>query len=236
MVGSFSLIAALATRCDNCGMSDASRRYRAIALNDVPRVENGDVEWRPIRHTLDITAFGFNGYTARQAGVEVVEAHDETSEGSGKHEELYFIASGAVRFEVDGDVLDLGVGRMVLVPAGVRRRAVATADDTTVLVVGGRSGSALPPSPFEYWYSAEPAYQRGDFDEAVTIAEEGLVSYPEHPHLNYQLACFHSRAGRAGDALRHLAIAAVDPEKAGWAQDDADFDAIRADARFPAAP
>ena len=69
----------------------------------------------------------------------------------------------------------------MFVPPGVHREATAGAAPTTVVVVGGRPGSALPVSPFEYWYAAEPAYQAGDFDEAVAIAREGLADYPDHP-------------------------------------------------------
>ena len=89
----------------------------------------------------------------------------------------------------------------MFVPPGVHREATAGAAPTTVVVVGGRPGAALPVSPFEYWYAAEPAYQAGDFDEAVAIAREGLADYPDHPHLNYQLACYEARAGNTDAAL-----------------------------------
>jgi Tetratricopeptide repeat len=207
--------------------------HNDVSLDDLPRLQNGEVQWRPVRRALEVTAFGVNGYTATQAGVEVIEEHDETSSGAGRHEELYLVITGAADFEVGDELIRAGQGHLVRVSPGVRRRAIATADDTTVLVIGGAPGSAMPPSPFEYRYAAEPAYARGDFDQAVAIASEGLADYPDHPHLNYQLACFHARAGRREDALRHLAIAATDPNVADWARDDSDFDSIRSDARFP---
>jgi hypothetical protein len=35
----------------------------------------GTLVWKPVRKTLDITAFGINAYTAANAGDEVVEEH-----------------------------------------------------------------------------------------------------------------------------------------------------------------
>ena len=41
-------------------------------------------------------------------------------------------------------------------------------------------GAALPRSPFEHYYAAQPAYDAGDYDRAVAIAGEGLADWPEH--------------------------------------------------------
>jgi hypothetical protein len=87
-------------------------------------------------------------------------------------------------------------------------------------------------SPFEYWYAAEPAYQAGDFAEAVAIAREGLADYPDHPHLNYQLACYEARAGNTDAALAHLEIASRDERVPGWAAGDDDFTSLRDNERF----
>ena len=109
-------------------------------------------------------------------------------------------------------------GTMVLVEVGTRRSAVAAEPDTTVLVVGGRPGAALPASPFEHYYAAQPAYDAGDYDRAVAIAGEGLEDWPDHPLIHYQLACFHARAGRLDDARRSLDIAfAGDERTREWA-------------------
>jgi hypothetical protein len=87
-------------------------------------------------------------------------------------------------------------------------------------------------SPFEYWYAAEPAYQAGDFEEAVAIARDGLVDHPDHPHLNYQLACYEARAGNADAALAYLEVASREERVRGWAADDDDFASLRGDERF----
>jgi tetratricopeptide (TPR) repeat protein len=125
----------------------------------------------------------------------------------------------------------------VFVPdVAAQRGAVAMADETTVMVIGGAADAPIPTSPFEYWFAAEPAYRAGDYDRAVAIASEGLAEWPTQGALNYQLACYHALADRPQKALEHLAIAVEnDPRTAGWAQDDEDLESIRADPSFPKA-
>ena len=97
---------------------------------------------------------------------------------------------------------------MIRIDVGVQRKATATADATTVLIIGGPPGAALPVSPFEYWYAAQAPNSRGDYDAAIEIASEGLADYPEHPTLRCQLACYEALAGRPERALDHFVIAA----------------------------
>jgi hypothetical protein len=109
-----------------------------------------------------------------------------------------------------------------------RRAATALVADTTVVVIGGKPGTAGPASPFEYWYLAEPAYRAGDYEQAYAIAAEGLVPHPDNPPLHYQLACYSALAGRREDALRHIAVAFDrNPKTREWAADDRDLDSIR---------
>lgn len=146
------------------------------------------------------------------------------------------VVAGAAVFEIDGERVEAPTGTMILVPVGVHREARAAEPDSTVLVIGGPPGAALPPSPFEYWFAAEPAYARGDYDEAIRIAAEGLEHYPEHPTLNYQLACYEALAGHAEEALERIEIAAAaDAQVVEWAAEDSDFDSIRQDPGFPRA-
>ena len=214
-------------------MADSPQNtWKVTHLDELPRVANGSL-WRPVRRQLGVTGFGINAYTADEVGAELIEPHDETSPGSGRHEEVYLVLEGTARFRVADADLEAPTGTFVFVPPGVHREATAGAAPTTVVVVGGRPGSDLPVSPFEYWYAAEPAYQAGDFDEAVAIAREGLADYPDHPHLNYQLACYEARAGNTDTALAHLEVASRDDERVpGWAADDDDFTSLRGDERF----
>ncbi len=208
--------------------------FRVAHLDELDRIAVAGGEYRPIRRRLGVRAFGINAYTAAKAGDQVVEHHHEGT-GSGRQEELYLVFCGHAEFTVGDDTIDAPAGTMVFVPdVTAKRGAVATADGTTVLVVGGPADSPIPTSPFEYWFAAEAPYNAGDYDRAVEIASEGLAEWPDSGQLHYQLACFHALAGRREQALEHLAIAvANDPRAAGWAQDDADFDSIRADPAFP---
>jgi tetratricopeptide (TPR) repeat protein len=205
--------------------------HALLHLDDVERIHAGGAGWwRPIRRTLGITAFGINAYTADDAGDPLIETHDETSFGAGRHEELYLVLSGRATFTVAGRELDAPTGSMLLVKAGTERGAVAAASNTTVLVVGGRPASALPVSPYEHWYAAQPAYDAGDYARAVDIASEGLRDWPEHPSLHYQLACYQALAGDRDRAIEHLRIAyAGNPETREWAAGDEDLESVRED-------
>jgi tetratricopeptide (TPR) repeat protein len=205
--------------------------HALLHLDDVERIHAGGAGWwRPIRRTLGITAFGINAYTADDAGDPLIETHDETSFGAGRHEELYLVLSGRATFTVAGRELDAPTGSMLLVKAGTERGAVAAASNTTVLVVGGRPASALPVSPYEHWYAAQPAYDAGDYARAVDIASEGLRDWPEHPSLHYQLACYQALAGDRDRAIEHLRIAyAGNPETREWAAGDEDLESVRDD-------
>ena len=118
-------------------------------------------------------------------------------------------------------------------PVATHRVATATEPETTVLVIGGVPGS-MPVSPFEYWYAAQGPYSRGEYEEAIAVASEGLAQYPEHPSLRYQLACYNALAGHPEEALEHLRIAeAGNPQVLEWANGDPDLDSIRDDPRYP---
>lgn len=215
-------------------MSDT---FRVAHLDDLERLEAAGGIYRPIRRRLGVRAFGINAYTAAKAGDQVVEHHHEGA-GSGRQEELYMVVAGHAEFTVADETIDAPAGTMVFVPdVNARRGAVATADETTVIVVGGPADQPIPTSPFEYWFAAEPAYKAGDYDRAVEIASEGLVEWPQQGQLNYQLACFHALAGRRDAALSHLAIAvANDPRALEWLEGDRDLDSIRDDPAFPKMP
>jgi len=208
--------------------------YKVTRVDDLDRIPLADGIWRPIRRTLGMTSVALNAYTGAKAGDPVIEPHDETSAGAGGHEELYLVVSGEAAFEVGGERIDAPAGTMILVEVGTKREATASADETTVLVIGGPPGAALPVSPFEHWYAAEPAYLAGEYDRAYEIASAGLTDYPEHASLNYQLACYRALAGDTDAALRHFRIAAAaNPEVITWAADDEDLDAIRDLPDFP---
>ena len=202
--------------------------YSAVHIDALERARLDEAGWwRPIRRTLGLTAVGANAYTADVAGAPLIEPHDELSPGAGRHEELYIVLTGAATFTIGDDTIDAPAGTLLRVDVGVRRAAIASAPSTTVLVVGGQPGAAMPPSPFEYWYAAQPAYDAGDYERAIAIASEGLAHHPDHGGLNYQLACFHALAGDKDSATRRLRIAfQADPRTRAWAEDDHDLDGV----------
>jgi tetratricopeptide (TPR) repeat protein len=195
-----------------------------LSLDALETIDMGDLLFRPIRRALGVSAFGVNAYTGAEAGDEVIESHDEQGAGSGKHEELYVVMTGHAEFELDGETVDAPAGTLVFARPEQHRGAKALANDTTILVIGGKPGAAGPPSPFEYWYLAEAAYRGKDYERAYEIAAEGLGPHPDNPPLNYQLACYCALAGRREDALRHLEVAfAGNPKTREWAAADSDL-------------
>lgn len=202
--------------------------YSAVHIDALERARlDGAGWWRPVRRTLGLTAIGANAYTADVAGAPLIEPHDELSPGAGGHEELYVVLTGAATFTIGEDTVAAPAGTLLRVDVGVRRMAIAAAPATTVLVVGGRPQAAMPPSPFEYWYAAQPAYDAGDYERAIAIATEGLAHHPQHGALHYQLACFHSLAGDKAAAARCLQVAfRADPRTRAWAEDDHDLDGV----------
>jgi tetratricopeptide (TPR) repeat protein len=208
--------------------------YKVLALADLERVPLEHGMWRPIRRPLGVTAFGINAYTADHASDTLIEPHDETSPGAGGHEELYLTATGRATFTVADQRVDAPSGTMLLIAPGTRRQAVAAEDSTTVVVIGGRPGAALPPSPYEYWYSAISAAEAGDFERAYAIVAEGLEHWPNHGGIHYALGCYAARMGSREQALEHLRIAFTeDPRTRDWAASDSDLDAVRDDPGFP---
>ena len=213
----------------------SSKPYAVGRLDDMPLVSSSAAFGvRPLRLHFGINSFGINAYSAR-AGERVIEEHDELGQGAGRHEELYFVASGHATFELGGEEVEAPAGTLVFVrdPA-LRRGAVATDGDVTVLVVGGVPGRAFEPSPWEAWLAAKPLLDAGQPDRGAAVFLEALERHPGNPNVLYNLACFESLAGRTEDALGHLAQAVErDQRMREWARTDEDFAAIRDDPRFP---
>jgi tetratricopeptide (TPR) repeat protein len=213
----------------------SSKPYAVTRLEDMPLVKSSaDFGVRPVRLHFGINSFGINAYSAR-AGERVIEEHDELGHGAGRHEELYFVATGHATFELGGEEVDAPAGTAVFVrdPA-VRRGAVAKEADTTVLVVGGVPGRAFEPSPWEAWLAAKPLLDAGQPDRGAAVFLQALERHPGNSNVLYNLACFESLAGRPDDALAHLTEAIeLDPRMREWARADEDFAAIRDDPRFP---
>jgi hypothetical protein len=117
--------------------------YWVKRLDEVPLVptdDPDDFDWYPLQHHFGLGAFGLNAFGG-DAGIELVAEHDELQSGQ---EEVYVVVRGAARFTLNGADYDAEAVSIVAVPdPAVRRAAVATQQDTIVLVVGGPADSGF---------------------------------------------------------------------------------------------
>jgi hypothetical protein len=211
---------------------------KITSLDDMERLPGpGSLTWLPVRHALDVRAFGCNAYVAKSAGDDVVEPHDELP-GPGKspeagHQELYFVARGHATFTIDGERHDAPAGTYVFIPdPASHRHAVADVAGTAVLSFGGPP--TFVPSPWEWILRSDPLMRSADTrDEARRILAEARELYSEQPELLYQEACLEAIAGDADAAMQRLAAAIrARPEISKWAHDDEDLATLREDPRF----
>jgi tetratricopeptide (TPR) repeat protein len=184
-----------------------------------------------VRRRLGITAFGVQAFGA-PAGARVIGEHDETPLGEAGQEELYFVVSGEAKFEVDGEGVDSPAGTLVQVQQTAKRKATATAEGTTILVVGGTSGKAYEPGPAEAG-EALAAYNAGDYEEALAKQLVAVEKQPNNVVAHFNAGCFAARAGHADEAFEHLrrSIEINEGVKQLIATDE-DLDSIREDQRF----
>jgi mannose-6-phosphate isomerase-like protein (cupin superfamily) len=90
--------------------------------------------FRKVRRGLGITAFGANAIVMPAHYDGFLHYHDS-------QDELYFVHSGTARFEVDGEVRELGPGSFVHVESTTPRKfSNAGEEDLVMLVVGAKDG------------------------------------------------------------------------------------------------
>ena len=208
----------------------AHEQPKVVHLDELEALPGpGSLTWRPVRSALGIRAFGCNAYTAADAGQDVVEPHTEDPKLA--HQELYFVAAGRARFEIDAQSYDAPAGTYVFVPdPGSHRHAVAVEPGTTVLSFGGPP--TFQPSAWEWAFRAAPLIG-GDPAQARQILAEGLEVHPESGSLYYNLACLEAAQGNRDAALAALRRALeLRPEAAAWARDDEDLESLRDDPEF----
>jgi hypothetical protein len=109
--------------------------YAVRHLAEIPSTTDEEgVEWAPLQHFFGLTAFGINVYRAVEEGAPLIGEHDESE---GRHEELYLVLAGRVRFEVGDDEFVCDEGTVVVVKDwSIRRYGVAETAGATVLAVG----------------------------------------------------------------------------------------------------
>jgi tetratricopeptide (TPR) repeat protein len=206
--------------------------FQVVQVSELDAVPVSDtLMWRPVRRTLGVEAFGVNAYTSANAGDEIVEEHDETGDGAGKHEELYVVLTGRVTFSLDGDEVDAPAGTFVFIgDPTVRRSGHAAEPGSTVLAIGGRAGEPYEVSPWEYYFAAIPAAKAGDWERALEVVDEGRSRYGDNPAFLYNLGCYEARAGRREDAIEHVRRAIeMNPKFREYAVEDEDLETIRSE-------
>jgi tetratricopeptide (TPR) repeat protein len=184
-----------------------------------------------VRRRYGITAFGVQAYRAPD-GVDVIREHDETLLGEAGQQELYIVLDGAATFEIDGETVEAPAGSLVHVQPTAKRKATATEDGTTILVVGGTPGQAYEPSPEEAG-EAFAAYNSGDYETALAKQLVVVEKRPEDPVARFNAGCFAARAGHTDEAIEHLGRAVEINERIKELMaTDEDLDSIREDQRF----
>lgn len=91
--------------------------------------------FRKIRSPLGVTAFGVNAIVVPPGYEGFPHYHDE-------QDELYFVHRGTARFEIDGEVRELGPGGLCHVESTTPRKwsNASDSEELVVLVVGGKGG------------------------------------------------------------------------------------------------
>jgi hypothetical protein len=184
-----------------------------------------------VRRKLEITGFGVQGFSA-PSGIDVIRSHDEMLLGEAGQEELYIVIDGAATFEIDGETIEAPAGTLVHVQPTATRKATATDDEATILVVGGTPGKAYEPYPEEA-AEAFAAYNAGDYETALAKQLVVVEKRQSDPVVHFNAGCFAARAGHADEAIGHLgrAVEINDRIKELIATDE-DLDSIRDDKRF----
>lgn len=103
-------------------------------------------------------------------------------------------------------------------------------------LVALRMVSEQEPKRLEAWLGMGWCLKRlGQLDEAIGALQQGLVASPKEPILLYNLACYHSLAGRVQSAIENLTKAiSLDDRYRDLTGAEPDFDPIRHDPRFVA--
>jgi tetratricopeptide (TPR) repeat protein len=209
--------------------------FRTLSIDELDPIEVAGLRWHPVRHALGVRGFGVNAYSGGR-GEDVIEEHTESDEDGRGHQELYVVLTGEAQFRIDGETVDAPAGTFVFLPEpSARRHAVARADGTTVLALGGEPGAPYEVSAWEWRFRAQPHIDAHEWEKGIALMHDGLAANPGDASLLYNLACFEARLGRLDDAAAHLqeAFESAPDDVREWAADDSDLDPLRERSDFP---
>jgi hypothetical protein len=215
-------------------MAATETSYRVRSLPEELHEAGEDKAFVAVGRTLGIGAFGVGAAYQRKTGEAVIPYHHEAGPGGDRHEELYLVVQGGARFTIDGEEVDAPQGTAIFVhePAATRA-AVATADDTIVIAVGGPRDTAYRVTPSQSQEGFWDAYREEDWASALASTRRALEIYPGNAHLLYNVACMRARLGEDDASLTALAesVAQWEPYKEMARKDD-DLESLREDPRF----
>ena len=204
-------------------------------VNELALRLGGGPSWAMVRTHFDIQAFGVNAYIAEKPGIRIIEEHDELGERAGRHEELYFVASGRATFVLGDEEFDAPAGTFIYAEPGTKRGAVATEPNTTVLAIGAKPGVPHETSAWEEIFVAFGHYRNGDEDKARAHLTAFVKQNDDAWQGHYNLACFEALTKNRDAAIEELRRAIeLDPTAKEYAANDTDFDWLRDDPDFPA--
>jgi quercetin dioxygenase-like cupin family protein len=127
-----------------------------MEIDALPSIDDDGVDWRPIQHYFGLTAFGINVYRAAEAGTQVIGDHDERP---GRHEEVYLVLEGRVRFTIGDESFECGRGTLVVIKdPEVRRGATAETAGAAVLAVGNRQAERFESTWQPHHFEGVPTY------------------------------------------------------------------------------
>jgi tetratricopeptide (TPR) repeat protein len=212
-----------------------AKSFDVISLEEIePGPEHDGRVPLNIRRHFGIEGFGVRANRAVGDG-HVIGEHDEVGLGAAGQEELYLVVSGAATFNVDGERVDAPAGTLVFVrnPAA-KRSAIARAEGTTVLAIGGTPGEPYRLSAGEAMNDMWEPYRAGDYETALEKLQPVLQERPE-ALVYFNAACMEARLGRTDDAIGHLEQAVEHDDRIKEnIRTDEDLDSIREDPRFAA--
>jgi mannose-6-phosphate isomerase-like protein (cupin superfamily) len=175
------------------------KRVRLDEIEMLPAL-GGELQWKPVRYALGVSAFGINAYVGASVGDLVVEEHADD------HQELYLVAAGCARFRCGDEEFDAPEGTLVLLEPGEHRLAHATEAGTTVVAIGA-DAERFTPSAWELGFRVSGLVALGRLDEARAAVDEALATHPDWG-FHFCRAQLAAAEGKVDVARAHLAEAA----------------------------
>jgi hypothetical protein len=174
--------------------------YAVAHLDNIEEFADAGCHYRPIRHQLDITAFGVTAWTAHAAGDVVINEHDEGDPTA--DQELFLVLRGHAVFELDGDRVDAPAGTLVFAPPRTKRLATAKEEGTTVIALEGTPGQAYEPRGWELWAPLAPSMRRGSTARSPTVLASWSQPIRSTPCCSSTSPA--ARASPAGQVMRSI--------------------------------